>query len=154
MATTNHTGVTVTSGVPDTTAIPLGSSTKAYVIKKTFDFTASALVENDVVQLIPIPDNTLVKQVTVEMITPAVGTTLTVDVGDGAGVDSWDANIDGKAAADTLTHSAIGTDAYAVAASRGKFYSTADTIDMVWDVATDITAGPKFTIYVSCEDYN
>lgn len=149
MANIDLTGVGPTSGVQKWDGI-----NKMYVLKSVVDLTGSAIVENDVYQLLAIPADTLVMQVKVEMITPAVGTTLTMDVGDGAGVDSWDADVDGKGVAGTFTTSTVGTDAYAVAAAIGKFYDAADSIDIVMDVATAITAGPKLAIYALCVDYN
>lgn len=127
---------------------------KVYVLAATIDLTGDVLVENDVYQCLAVPADTLVMNVKVEILTPAVGTTLTMDVGDGGGVDSWDANVDGKAVAGTFTHSVVGTDAYAAAAAQGKFYDAADSIDIVMDVATSITAGPKFRISALCVDYN
>ncbi len=154
MATHNYTGVTVASGVPDVVNVPWAGSGKIYVAKRTIDLTGDALTENDVYQVIPIPANTLVQQVKCEMVTAGVGTTLTMDIGDASGADSWDANVDGKGVATTVTSSAVGTDAYAAAADNGKFYSAADTIDITMDVATAITAGPKLTLYALCVDYN
>lgn len=149
MANIDKTGTGPLLGV-----IPFDGLNKVYVISSTVDLTGGAITENDVYQCLAIPADTLVMQVKVEIITPAVGTTLTIDVGDGAGVDSWDANIDGKGTAGTFTSSAVGTDAYAASAAMGKFYDAADSIDVVMDVATDITAGPKFTISALCVDYN
>lgn len=142
------------SGETGVGSIPLGAPGKVFVLSQVVDLTAGALVENDVYKCLEIPADTLVMNVKVEILTPAVGTTLTMDVGDGSGVDSWDANVDGKGVAGTFTHSVVGTDAYAAAAAQGKFYDAYDTIDVVMDVATAITAGPKFRISALCVDYN
>ena len=151
MSTHNLTGVTVTSGVPAGTPLPRFANPNVGVMEKTIDLTGSAITEDDVYQCLPIPANTLVKQVQIEIITAAVGTTLTMDVGDASGDNSWDNDVDGKGVAGTITNSIVGTDAYAAAAARGKMYSTADTIDVTMDTATSITAGPKFYIRASYE---
>lgn len=150
MATINKTGRSVvTEG-----AVPHSGLNKFYVMEQVVDLTADAIVENDVYQCLAVPANTLVQKVELEIVEPGVGTTLTMDVGDGAGVDSWDADVDGKGVAGTITASAVGTDAYAAAASMGKRYTAGDSIDVVMDVATAITAGPKFKIRALCVDLN
>jgi len=149
MANIDMTGCTPTLG-----QIPYAGLNKVYVLRNVVDLTADAIVENDVYQCLAIPADTLVMNVKVEIITAAVGTTLTMDIGDGSGVDSWDADVNGKGTAGTFTHSIVGTDAYAVAAAQGTFYDAADSIDVVMDVATAITAGPKFAISALCIDYN
>jgi len=153
MSTINSTGTTVTSGVPEA-QIPYNGINKIYVLKNTVDLTGGAITQADVYQCLAVPEDTLVLQVKIEWLTAAVGTTLTTNIGDGDGTNSWDASVDGKSTAGTWTTSLVGTDAYAAAAAIGKFYETADTIDMVMTTATAITAGPKFTIYALCVDYN
>jgi hypothetical protein len=125
----------------------------AYIVKNTIDLTGSALVSTDIYQCLAIPAGTKVIEVCIKMITPAVGTTLTMDVGDGGADDGWDASVDGKGVANTRTISANGTDARAVAADNGYLYTSADSIDVTMTTATAITAGPKFTIYALCVDY-
>jgi hypothetical protein len=155
MATTNYTGTTVTSGVP--TVNQQGSwqaGSKVYVIKNTVDLTGGALVDDDVYQVLGIPANTLVLTVSMRIDTAAVGTTCTLDVGDGDGSNSWDDAVDGKATALTYTHAVVGTDAYASAtvSPGGKFYGTSDTVDVTAEAITAITAGPKFTLWAVCVD--
>ena len=160
MATINLTGTTLTAGVPDTDAISVMSK-PMYVAKVVLDLTASALTENDIYQVFAIPKNTQIMSVRSKIVTPAVGTTLTIDIGVG-GTDGWNADIDGKAVANTWTTSVCGTDALAVspAASasglQGTFYAegSTDTIDVTMDVATAITAGPKIELYFTCVDFN
>lgn len=149
MATIDLTGTGPTDG-----KLPVSGVGKNIVFKATHDLTAGAITQANIYQVLAIPANVLVKAVKILWVTPAVGTTLTIDVGDGAGSNSWDASVDGKTTAGAWTHSAVGTDAYAAAAARGKFYSSADSIDMVMTTATSITAGPKFTIFAECVDYN
>lgn len=153
MATINKTGVTVTSGVPDVASIPYNAANRHYIIEKQLDLTGEAITDNDIYQLVPIPANTRVTQVTCRIDTPAVGTSLAIDLGVG-GDNSWDDAVNGKATALTYTHSAVGTDSAAASANRGTFYGTADTIDVTMEAAVAITAGPKLTLFVVCEDYN
>lgn len=150
MATIDKTGCTPTKG-----KIPYDGLNKCYVMKKTLDLTGVVPVAADVYQLLAIPAGTLVLNVKIKWLTPMVGTSGTVDVGDGAGADSWDAAVDMLTAAGTFTHSAVGTDAYAAAANQGKFYAAADSIDVTIKAKhADTTAGPKFTIYATCVDFN
>lgn len=149
MATIDCTGTGPTAG-----ATPYMGVGKVYVAKGIMDATAGAMTTGDVYQVIGIPADTLVMHVSVEVLTAATGTTCTLDVGDGSGANSWDNDINGKATAGTITHSIVGTDAYAVAASQGKFYDAADSIDVVVDTATDITAGCKLAVYALCVSFN
>lgn len=150
--TFNKTDLTVTAGVPAIQSQPLAAK-RAYVLQKTVDLTAGAVVTTDIYQCLAIPAYTKVQQVRVKIITPAVGTTLTANVGS-AGGSGWDAAIDLKAVAGTWTTSLVGTDAEAAAATQGTIYDTADTIDVTMVTVTAITAGPKFTIYADCVDYS
>ncbi len=150
MATIDKTGTGATKGV-----MPYKGKDKNYVIQQTLDLTGVIPVVNDVYQLLAIPANTLVTGVHIKWLTAAVATSGTIDVGDGAGTASWDGAVDTKTTAGTFTHSTVGTDAYAVAASQGKFYASADSIDVLIKAAhADTTAGPKFTIFATCIDFN
>jgi len=112
--------------------------------------------------VLSIPPNTLVESVHLQINTAAVGTTLTMNVGDGGSTAGWMGSTDGKATAGTYDHSTVGTDARAVAANNGFFYANAgtvavplgDSIDVVMTTATAITAGPKFTLWAVCTDLN
>lgn len=150
MGTVNLTGMaTVDSAAP-----PHAGTGKHYVMYAKVDLSSYTMVAADVYQLLAIPANTLVRNVKVKMVTPAVGTTLTGNFGDGAGADSWDAAVDLKGAAGTWTTSLVGTDAYAAAAAQGKFYSAADTIDLTLATVTAVTSNPVFYVYAECIDYN
>jgi hypothetical protein len=158
MATYNLTGTTVTSGVPSTAgepwaAMPLYVAKSGLIDLSGYATTDGQLTAAAVLQVLSVPANTLVLQVAVEVATAAVGTTLTANVGDGSGADSWNAAIDIKTAG-TYIFSTVGTDAYASASNMGKFYSTADTIDLTIGTSTAITAGPKFRVFALCADYN
>ena len=154
MSNINKTGCTLVSNVPQDPMIPHGTDVKRYVLSQIVDLTAEAIVQADVYQCLAIPADTLVESVHYETITPAVGTTLTENVGDGGSTAGWIGSTDGKAVAGTFDHSTYGTDARAVANNSGYFYDTADTIDVVMTTATAITAGPKFKIYAVCSDLN
>lgn len=149
MATVDKTGCGPTAGT-----ITFNGLNRVYVATNTIDLTSGAITQGDVYQCLALPEDTLVMRVTIEWVTAAVGTTLTVDVGDGTTADGWDASVDGKSAAGTWTTSTVATDTYAVAASMGKFYEAADSIDMTMTTATAITAGPKFRIFALCVDMN
>ena len=116
---------------------------KHYVIEGILDLTSGAVTENNDYTLITLPVNCLVLGCAVEILTAAVGTTCTIDVGyggNGSGtVDDFGADIDGKGTAGTTTWTASAT-------ADGTFFSAADTIDVNFDVATSITAGPKLAV--------
>lgn len=96
------------------------------VTQNLLDFTKKAGASSDVVQALKIPAGALVLDVWC-IVRTAQGATCTATVGDGDGANSWDASTNLNATAGTVTSSLKGTDAYAV----GKYYSAADTIDLV-----------------------
>ncbi len=159
MSTTNLTGVTVTSGVPSPTSIGWGNQGKSYVAKVVVDLTAGAITDNDIYQVFAIPANTQIMNIRCKINTPAVGTSLAMDIGI-AGSNGWDDAVDGKASAGTWTTSVCGTDAECIAPTtnayglQGTFYATADTIDLTMEAASSITAGPKVTLFITCVDFN
>jgi len=127
-----------------------GLGTSVSVIQKEIDFAANPAAASDVVQCLPIAANTYVLNVGV-IVKTAEGSTTTATVGDGAGANSWDASTNLNAAAGTVTLGLPGTDAYATA---GKFYRTADTIDLVLSAhALDAAKIIVFAIIVNIEDY-
>ena len=157
MANIDKTGTTPTLGV-----IPGQDRTARYILKNVVDLTGGAITQADVYQVLPVPPNTLVESVHLQINTAAVGTTLTMNIGDGGSTAGWMGSTDGKATAGTYDHSTVGTDARAVAANNGFFYANAgtvavplgDSIDVVMTTATAITAGPKFTLWAVCTDLN
>lgn len=120
---------------------------KVCVLKGVLDLTGSAVTENDDYTLIDIPAGYLVLGCGYKIVTAAVGTTCTIDIGYGgngqATVDDFGSNIDGKGTAGTIGYTASAT-------ADGTFFSAADTIDVNFDVATAITAGPKMNVYAVC----
>lgn len=143
MANIDLTGTTPLLGT-----IPAEAAHKSPTIAATFDLTGGAITQGDVYQCVGLPAGFLAESVHIRIDKPAVGTTLTMNVGDGGSTAGWIGSTDGKATAGTFDHSTVGTDARAVAANNGYFYATADSIDVVMTTATAITAGPKFTIFV------
>jgi hypothetical protein len=162
MATYNKTGTTVTSGVPSIGDLgPYNSGNSSYVLRREIDLTAlttaaSTILTGDVFQCLPIPADTVVVNVFVKIVTAAVGTTLTLDVGDAGDPDDWDEDVDGKGTAGTVTYGISGIDVLCddIGDGQGKLYTTADTIDVTVVLGTAITAGPKFEIYAICHNIN
>jgi hypothetical protein len=149
MSTIDKTGVGPTLGVK-----PVGATGRVYVIKNTIDLTDGVITQADVYQCLAIPAKTKVVETCYRSLTAAVGTTLTMDIGDGSATNGWDASVDGKSAAGIESFAANGTDARAVATGNGYYYDTADSIDIVMTTATAITAGPKFELFALCVDYS
>lgn len=133
---------------------PFDAHGRIYKIKTVLDLTGGPIVAADVYQCIAVPAKTKVIEVMSRILTPAVGTTLTMNVGDGGSTNGWDASVDGKAVAGTESFCANGTDARAAAADNGYYYDVADSIDIVMTTATAITAGPKLELHALCVDYS
>ncbi len=129
------------------TSFPHLGLDRRHVISKRIDLSATNSVASDTLQCINIPAKTFVEQVLVEVIT-AEGGTLTATVGDGTDPNGWDASVDLNAAVGTVTSGLNGTDAYM--ANPGKYYSAADTIDLVMSANAGDTA--VFAIHVICTD--
>lgn len=106
-------------------------------------------VTNDILQVFPLKGGQIVHGIRARMITAAVGTTCTLDFGiTGGTADGFDAAVDGKGAAGTVTRT-VPADTYAVA---GGFYTaTDDTIDVLLKAITDITGAAVFDLYVDLE---
>lgn len=95
-------------------------------VENKLDFSATNADASDVIQALKIPAGALVKNVWVTVLT-AEGGTSTATVGDGDGAGDWDASTNLNAAANVVTAGLPGTDTYATA---GKYYASADTIDL------------------------
>jgi hypothetical protein len=109
-------------------------------------------VTNDVIQAVPIKAGWLVQGVIVKMVTAAVGTAHTADIGiTGGSAAGFDAAISLKGAAGTVTFSTP-SDTYTAA---GGFYATAnDTVDVLMKSIDTLTVFPTFTISVYGIDTN
>jgi hypothetical protein len=92
---------------------------------------ATALASGDVLEALPIPAKALVMHVGVDVVT--AGTTgLTLDVGDGADADGYLDGVSGAAVGSFCSVATVAGDPGAlVGLSAGKYYSAADTIDVV-----------------------
>jgi len=94
---------------------------KTYQCKNeaVIDFTLNPCISGDVVQVLDIPAGAVVTNVGINVITADANT---VDVGDATDPDGWDAAVSTGSTGVTL-----GNGAYA---SAGKYYASADTIDL------------------------
>lgn len=136
-------------------AISFNSLNRVYVLSNEVDLTTTTMVTTDIYQCLAIPADTQVLQVKTEILTPAVGTALTCSVGHGGVAAGWYANtLSLTANAGTFATSVCGTDANAVANNVGFFYDAADSIDIVLNTVTAITAGPKIRVSAICADFN
>jgi len=122
MGTEDYTGGSSVGSV-----IPTKGLGMMYTREVQIDFSDTNADASTVVQALDIPAGTQVFNVWLEIVT-AEGGTLTCTVGDGDGADSFEGEADLNATAGTVTYGAGGTDAYVTAG--GKFYSSADTIDL------------------------
>ena len=105
----------------------------------------TALAATDVLEVIRVPANTYVTNVALN-VTTAEGGTLTVDVGDGDNPDGYLDGVNANATAAYLT--VAGTDAY----ESGKFYTAADTIDVVTVNAADTAVMTLTAVMVDCSE--
>lgn len=104
-----------------------------YTVTKTFDAAAAAvengtaILANDVFELIDVPANTFVHSVRLQVLT-AEGAASTVDIGDGATADGYLDGADVNTTTNSNSWDEDGTKTEAF--GHGKFYATADTIDL------------------------
>lgn len=122
---------------------------KFFILENVVDLAGVAT--GDVVQCLAIGAKTLVQNVFVEVLTPT-GLTSTATVGDGAGANSFDASMDLNAAAGTRTFGVGGTDAYVSA--DGKYYASADTIDLTCTITSGPIVAGKVKVIAICVDLN
>ena len=119
-----------------------------YTVTATLDFTdinsGSGTVQNDIVQLIQIPANTLVLGVSFR-VTTASSNMADFDIGDGATTDGY---IDGASMATVndgcswvTTFNEAAPNTTSEAFSLGKFYTTADTIDLKQNTNATVVTG-------------
>lgn len=135
-------------GTATTGPLPHDALNKVGVISVDLDFAAittarsdagaTALGAGDILQVIDLPAKTHVLVAGID-VTTAEGGTLTLDLGDGGDPDGYLDGVDGNVAtsyASALTL-AEGTPNTITGYSEGKYYSAADTIDLVMVNATD-----------------
>jgi len=90
---------------------------------------ATALASGDVLEVLPLPAKALVMHVGVDVVEG--GTTgLTLDVGDGTDPDGYLDGVAGDAVGSFASVTTESSDAI-VGLSAGKYYSAADTVDLV-----------------------
>jgi len=92
---------------------------------------ATALASGDVLEALPIPAKSLVMHVGVDVV--RAGTSgLTLDVGDGADADGYLDGVSGAAVGSFCSVATVAGDPGAlVGLSAGKYYTAADTVDVV-----------------------
>lgn len=123
-----------------------------YTVEATFDAAnavlenGTAILANDVFQMISVPANTLVYGVRAQVMT-AEGGTCTFDVGDGATADGYHDGLDGNSTStNAFSFDEDGTKTEAF--GNGKFYSAADTIDLKCMTGTYTTFKVKLVAYM------
>ncbi len=118
---------------------------------------ATALANGDIIEAIPLPAKSLVMAVGLD-VTTAEGGTLTIDVGDGSDTDGYLDGVNANTAAsyqsgNNLTLTAGSPNAVAgtpYAYGLGKYYSAADTIDVLLVNAADVAVMRLWAIVADC----
>lgn len=127
---------------------------KSYSIEATIDFTVAAytLAQNDILEALVIPAKTFVERVIAEVLT-VEGAARNYAIGDGVTTNGYitttTANTLGiTAQALTLTEAAPNT---VTGFTNGKYYSAADTIDILAVTSGGLTTG-KIRVTAFCRD--
>ena len=114
---------------------------------------ATALTGGDVLEVLRIPAGTQVLAVGLN-VTTAEGGTLTVDVGDGADPDGYLDGVDGNAVAgyssSQVTISEGTPNTISPALAFGKYYGSADTIDVKIVNAADAAVMTVWAVVANC----
>jgi len=102
---------------------------------------ATALASGDVLEVIPVPAKSLVMRVGYD-VTTAEGATATFDLGDGSDTDGYlnDADLNAVGSGVMALTLASGTPNTVAGYSNGKYYSAADTIDVLLNNSSIDTA--------------
>ena len=129
--------------------IPWDGLNKPYRLDNKVTIPVTA-VSTDIIQCLPVKAGTVVLGVYEKIVTPATATSISATVGDGATADGYDASIDLKGVAGTVTKS---TPADTYPAAGGKYYPADDTIDLVVTVNT-MTVGAVIEVFADCLDLN
>lgn len=113
---------------------------KKFNFEQTFDFSVAAnlAATSDVIQLFDIPAGTIIDKVTLIPVT-VEGSTCTATVGDGDDVDGWlkeGVNLNTLTTPQYITGHIMTTSGSALAQHEdayhpGKYYASADTIDLI-----------------------
>jgi len=113
--------------------------------------SATALTSGDVIEAIPLPAKSLVLRVGLD-VTTVEGGTLTIDVGDGSDPDGFLDGVDANAVASYCSALALteGTPNTITGYSGGKYYSTADTLDVKIVNAADVAVMKLWALVLDC----
>ena len=105
-----------------TAGVPVG--VKPQIVEVVLDFSTTNLTTSDSVEVFELPANTLVLMAGLETLTVASTGSPVLDLGDDADDDIYAAAVAG--------HTAVASGTTSV----GKFYTAADTIDLIANTAT------------------
>ena len=105
-----------------TAGVPVG--VKPQIVEVVLDFSSTSLTTSDSVEVFELPANSLVLMAGVEVLTLASTGSPVLDLGDDADDDIYAAAVAG--------HTALASGTTSV----GKFYTAADTIDLIANTAT------------------
>lgn len=109
-------------------------------VENVIDLSVTNSASGDTVQCLNVPAGAFVTRVGVLVIT-VEDSTLTCTVGDDADPNGWDAAVNLESLGMTANDLDSGTDAY----GEGRYYSSADTIDVVMSANAGDTA--KFMVW-------
>jgi len=133
------------------TDFPAAGLARMFVVQRTVNFETACtdlksgedFAQNDVIKLIDVPANTWVLAVAVR-VTTASDTADDVDIGDGDDTDGWIDGLDMTSTSNKGFAGVSGTDgggAFSVATAGGKWYTSADTIDLKFTGASGVDDG-------------
>lgn len=129
--------------------VPWAGPQHSYVVYN--DVELDEIATGDVVMCLDIPAGTFVERVAVKVLTPTTATTASATAGDGSGAAKWISTVDAKGSAGTVTNGAVGTDDYVT--SNGKFYASADTIDLTFTITGGPCSDGKLRVYAICNTF-
>lgn len=112
---------------------------------------ATALTSGDIIEAIPLPAKTLVLRVGLD-VTTAEGGTLTIDVGDGSDTDGYLDGVNANTVASYCSALALteGAPNTITGYSNGKYYSAADTVDVLIVNAADVAVMRLWALVLDC----
>lgn len=111
-------------------------------VENVVDFSVVNLAAADTAQVLDIPAGALVSQVQA-VVRTAEGDTTAIHIGDDADQNGWNDSVDLGSAGES--HAAPGTDQYA--SDGGKFYASADTIDV--EASTEVIIDTAVVIFTA-----
>lgn len=120
--------------------------TQCFKTENLVDMTALTPASGDTIQCIKVQEGSFITRVSAMVVVAEGANTLGFDLGDDGAVNAWDDAVSLNGSAKVITRSLEATDANGV----GKYYSGADTIDMVVNDASVDTG--KYLIIA--EGYN